>query len=90
MKKRFYKGNLLVVFYLTLSSWQCTESPIEADLSHLSLNIDTLSIKLVMPSHIELFRALVLMKDYISVIKMKFKFQYHLSVLMTHCIGIII
>ena len=46
MKKRFYKGNLLVVFYLTLSSWQCTESPIEADLSHLSLNIDTLSIKI--------------------------------------------
>ena len=46
MKKRFYKWNLLAILYLILSSWQCTENPIETNLSHLSLKIDTLSIKI--------------------------------------------
>jgi len=44
MKSRFFIMNLLGVFILSISSWQCEDNPIEADLSHLSLSVDTLSI----------------------------------------------
>ena len=44
MKSRFFIMNLLGVFILSISSWQCEDNPIEADLSHLSLSVITLSI----------------------------------------------
>ena len=44
MKSRFFIMNLLGVFILSISSWQCEDNPIEADLSHLSLSVNTLSI----------------------------------------------
>ena len=36
--------NLLGVFILSISSWQCEDNRIEADLSHLPLSMDTVSI----------------------------------------------
>ena len=36
--------NLLGVFILSISSWQCEDNRIEANLSHLPLSMDTVSI----------------------------------------------
>ena len=44
MKPRFIKMTLIGVFCLGISSWNCADNPIEADLNHLSITIDTLSI----------------------------------------------
>ena len=44
MKSLFFNMNLLGVFILSISSWQCEDNRIEADLSHLPLSMDTVSI----------------------------------------------
>ena len=44
MKSIFFNMNLLGVFILSISSWQCEDNRIEADLSHLPLSMDTVSI----------------------------------------------
>ena len=44
MKSLFFNMNLLGVFILSISSWQCEDNRIEADLSHLPLSIDTVSV----------------------------------------------
>ena len=44
MKSIFFNMNLLGVFILSISSWQCDDNRIEADLSHLPLSMDTVSI----------------------------------------------
>ena len=48
MKSLFFNMNLLGVFILSISSWQCEDNRIEADLSHLPLSmVDTVSIDLI-------------------------------------------
>ena len=47
MKSLFFNMNLLGVFILSISSWQCEDNRIEADLSHLLLSMDTVSIDLI-------------------------------------------
>ena len=47
MKSLFFNMNLLGVFMLSISSWQCEDNRIEADLSHLPLSLDTVSIDLI-------------------------------------------
>ena len=47
MKSLFFNMNLLGVFILSISSWQCEDNRIEADLSHLPLSMDTVSIDLI-------------------------------------------
>ena len=44
MKSIFFNMNLLGVFILSILSWQCEDNRIEADLSHLPLSMDTVSI----------------------------------------------
>ena len=44
MKKIFFKLNLLWVFVLAITSWQCAEDPLDVNLSHVNLTIDTLTI----------------------------------------------
>ena len=44
MKKHSFTLNILGVIAFTLTSWNCAEDPIETDLLHYSLSIDTLTI----------------------------------------------
>ena len=47
MKSLFFNMNLLGVFIFSILSWQCEDNRIEADLSHLPLSLDTVSIDLI-------------------------------------------
>ena len=47
MKSLFFNMNLLGVFILSISSWQCEDNRIEADLVHLPLTMHTVSIDLI-------------------------------------------
>ncbi len=44
MKKYYFTLNVLGVIAFTLTSWNCAEDPIETNLSHYSLSIDTITI----------------------------------------------
>lgn len=50
MTKRPFKMNLFGVFVMIIISWRCAEDPLETDLSHLNLSVDTLYISNIVGS----------------------------------------